>query len=314
MKKGIIRPSSADGLAERFITLLQGQIPPMPTKMTERIIARVAQDRRSSTGPAERFAAFLQGQVPPMPTGLTERVVARVHQQRCVYCGGMCRGRDGEGTPVCSMEHLLLLRRGASPGSGSPPPTAAPAALRSRPAAGPLSGRYSMLSAGQSGVMSATPLLSTVRATRLRARTLCEDIDEGLSLAVEALRDGRVAIPALGRVSEALGEIAGYLGVPPTQLRARVAAAPAVSLVGALAVVPRLDCDLRAAVQGDRDAGRAARLQTLTMLRAVEAEMARRETNAPGGRILRRRSDPAGEELAEVYRADVSARRRRLGA
>jgi hypothetical protein len=38
--------------------------------------------------------------------------------------------------------------------------------------------------------VSSTRLLSTVRATRLRARTLCEDIDEGLSLAVEALRQG----------------------------------------------------------------------------------------------------------------------------
>jgi hypothetical protein len=222
---------------------------------------------------------------------------------RCAYCGGICRGRAGEGTWVCGMEHLLLLRLGASPGPGSPT-AVTPTALRPRRAAsGSPSGRYSTLSTGQSREVSSTRLLSTVRATRLRARTLCEDIDEGLSLAVEALRQGRVAeaTAALGQVAEALGEIAGYLGVPPAQLRARVASAPAVSLAGALAAVPRLDCDLRAAVQGDRDAGREARRQALAMLRAVETELARR-TAAPRGRyhggLARRSSVRGGRALA----------------
>ena len=222
---------------------------------------------------------------------------------RCAYCGGSCRGRDGEGTWVCGMEHLLLLRLGASPGAGSSP-SATPAALRSRPGVpGPASGRYATLSTGQSREVSSNRLVSTVRATRLRARTLCEDIDEGLSLAVEALRQGRVAdaTPALGRVGDALGEIVAYLGVRPAELRARIATAPAVSLIGALAVVPRLDCDLRAAVLGDCDAGREARRQALAMLRAVETELARRTAPARGrshGPLARRSSMRGGRAVA----------------
>jgi hypothetical protein len=222
---------------------------------------------------------------------------------RCAYCGGTCRGRDSEGTWVCGMEHLLLLRLGASPDTGSAT-TATSGALPARAATpGTASGRYSILSTGQSRDVSSTRLHSTVRATRLRARTLCEDIDEGLSLAVEALRQGRVAeaTPALGRVGEALREIVGYLGVRPAELPARVATAPAVSLVGALAVVPRVDCDLRAAVQGDREAGREARRQALAMLRVVEAELTRRAATSRGrchGALARRSSVRGGRALA----------------
>jgi hypothetical protein len=220
---------------------------------------------------------------------------------RCAYCGGTCRSQDGEGRWVCGVEHLLLLRLSASPGAALP--AATPAALRSRPPAGPPSGRYSMLSTGQSRQMSSSRLVSTARAARLRARTLCEDIDEGLSLAVEALRQGRVAeaIPALGRVGEALAEILDSLGVRPSEQRARAATAPAVPLPAALAVVSRLDCDLRAAVQGDRGAGREARQQALGMLRAVETELARRTAsprNRCHGALARRSSVRGGRALA----------------
>jgi hypothetical protein len=149
-------------------------------------------------------------------------------------------------------------------------------------------------------------MASTVRAARLRARTLCEDIDEGLSLAVEALRQGRVteATPALGRVGEAVAEILAYLGVRPDEQRSRAATAPAPPLHAALAVVPKLDCDLRAAVQGDREAGREALRVALGVLRAVELEL-RRRTASPRARShspLARRSSVRGSRALAACR------------
>jgi hypothetical protein len=227
---------------------------------------------------------------------------------RCAYCGRACHEQDDAGVWFCGMEHLLLLRIGAASVAAPPgrPATAAePAALRPRAVVrDPAPGQYTTLSTTLSREVTGARLAGAAREARLRARTLCEDIDEGLSLAVEASRQGRVLIAtsALGRVTQALSGILDSLGVQSEERSARTGTPVAEPLHATLAMVPKLDSDLRAAIHGDRDAGQRARREALGLLLVVNAELGRSAARREGPR-----PDPRPRSLDVARRPALAA-------
>jgi hypothetical protein len=223
---------------------------------------------------------------------------------RCGYCGQACLEQDRSGVWFRRMEHLLLLRIGTSPIVATlVKPTATPevGALRPRVVVRePGSGQYTTPFREATGARHA----GAAREAWLRARTLCEDIDEGLCLAIEASRHRRASIvtSALGRVTRALARLLDSLGVQSVERSATTGATMAEPLRAALAMVPRLDIDLRAAIHGDRDAGRRARQEALGLLFAVEAELSR-----SSARRVVRRSPPRAHALDVAGQEELAA-------
>jgi hypothetical protein len=136
-------PRSA-AAAERLVAYLEEQIPPAPPGLTERVVRRVAQERRGVSpssdggsadggagGAMERFLAYLKGQIPPVPSGLPEHVRARARSaSNCSWTIWRPVPRcydddDQDGFPVTQpMPHLPRRRRLPHEvwGRDSPPP------------------------------------------------------------------------------------------------------------------------------------------------------------------------------------------------